>query len=164
MSVRRHALLRAASVSSSTIRDLERRRAMLGYDALSEIEQQVQIAINGTATATLMWTTATVDFNVSFAMAPEQRDSALTMPHFTYGVYVASAGASDDSTLGIAVQVNVRSWVRDADTRAVTGATVVIGAASGTEDTVEFSGYVHLSFQGFGAPTEPTPADLDIGT
>jgi hypothetical protein len=159
----KHGMQRAiASMTLGQIRDLEKRRAMLGVDELGEIENQFQLPISGEATATTTWASSVLTFDVHFVMAPEQRDSSLTMPHLTFGSFfgLVDPGDGDDLDVGISVDVSVREWTIDADTGAVTGARVVIGTTgSGT-----FTGFVHLTFQGYGAPNEVTPDELDVGT
>jgi hypothetical protein len=158
-------LVRGVSIDS--VVDLERRRAMLDADALNEIDHQFQLPISGVATSTMAWVTKTVEFDVEFVFAPEQRDSALTMPHFTYG---AVARAEVDTTIeganpsgALAISAVVLDWVTDTRRNVITGAQVAVGVMFSGNTTPQFHGTVHLTFQGFGALAENDEV-LDVGT
>lgn len=143
---------------------LDKRRTMLGYDALDETEQQFQLPIAGTVTTTMSFGVVNVTFSVDFFDAPEQRDSPLSVPQFTYGAFIDPTNQGLANPTGaVLVCACVSSWV--SDTRgAITGAQVTIGTCvPGLSGSFTFSGYVHLTFQGFGAPTE-NDAVLDVGT
>lgn len=134
---------------------LERRRAMLGYDALQEIEHQFQVPIEGMSGSVAAYTTAELAFDVDFFDAPEQRDSPFSVPHFTFGAVVDGAD--------VMVSASVKSWRIDGR-GAIVGATVTIGVSSpGTTTQTAYAGYVHLTFQGYGALSENVET-LDVGT
>lgn len=134
---------------------LDKRRAMLNYDALQEIEQQFHVVIAGTAGSAAGYGTIALDFEVDFFDAPEQRDSSLFVPHFTFGAFIEGAS--------LMVSASVRSW--DIDSRgAIVGAEVAVGVCNpGVGTPVAYSGYIHLTFQGYGALIE-NDAALDVGT
>ncbi len=160
--MRRGAINRAhrQAVISSPIA-LDKRRAALGYDALAESEQQFQLPISGTAQASLAWATAEVIFDVEFFDAPEQRDSVLAVPLFTFGAFIeTTVGSSENPTGAVMVTACVQEWNVD-DRGAYIGATVAVGVMASVARA--YSGYVHLAFQGYGAPTENVP-QLDVGT
>ncbi len=164
MSVARHSLDRASrGIRISAPLALDKRRAMLGYDALAETEQQFQLPLAGTATANMSFGTADLEFSVDFFDAPEQRDSPLSEPQFTFGAFIDPTEQTDNPTGAVLVCACVSEWVRD--TRgAITGAKVTIGTCvPGALGQFDFTGTVHLTFQGYGAPTE-NEAVLDVGT
>lgn len=135
---------------------LERRRAMLDIDKLHEMELQFQIPLSGTVDEGVYWSEATLEFEYDFFSAPSQRDSPLTMPHFTYGAVVSGESVAESNPNGVPyVTCAVVEYVTDAR-EAVTGARVAVGVSAPDGET-EYEGYVHLSFQGFGTPSE----DLD---
>jgi hypothetical protein len=141
------------AVSIEHVQALEERRERLGFDLLQELEQQFQIVISGSAGTTLAWTSRTLEFDVEFINAVNQRYSNLTEPHFYYGVKVAQL---------VLVTVNVSSYVID-DRDIITGANINIGVvAPGTAFAVAFGGRVDLTFQGFGAPVEYPQPDTDV--
>lgn len=156
MSVRHVAHRAQQDIRISSPLALEKRRAMLAPDSLVELEQQFQVPISGIASKIIGFGLTTLTFEVDFFDAPEQRDSSLTAPHFTYGV-VASFEPAD----GLLVTACVTEWITDAR-GAFTGAVVAIGASSGSESTSEYSGHVHMRFQGYGALTENIET-LDVG-
>ena len=156
MPVHVHAINRSVrALTVDTIRDLERRRHMLGFDALGELEQQFQLAIEGQAGEVIGWFEIPLTFNVEFYNAVDQRDSPYTIPHFTYGSVITSQTPA-------LITACVRRWdIDEQDT--VSGATVAVGVCNpGTDIATPFQGYIHLTFQGYGAPVENF-ADLDVG-
>lgn len=140
---------------------LDARRASAGYDSLQELEHQFQIPISGTAASGIAWTTVNLTFDVTFVFAPEQRDSPLAVPHFSFGPVVSGEPASgtvdpNNPDALVMVTAQVTDWSRGhSDT--IDGARVGVGAWSGGEDVL-FQGYVHLTFQGYGAVSEDTSA------
>lgn len=133
-------------ITVDAITSLDKKRQQLGFDSLGELEQQFQLAIEGTAAQTIAWEEREIKFNVEFYDATEQRDSSFTVPHVTYGAVITS----DDPVM---ISVCVREWNERSD-RAIVGATVAVGATNPGGSQVDFEGYVHITFQGYGAPTE----------
>lgn len=123
-------------------------------DELGEIEQQIQVAISGTAAETIAWATIDLVFDVEFLDATDQRYSNLTAPQFL------GYGASLTTTDPVVVSACRMLWIRD-DRDVIVGATVAIGAHNPGSTTIGFTGQVDLSFQGFGSlPNEPADPDL----
>lgn len=138
-------------IATGPVKALDKARAKYGIDTLGELEQQHQVAISGTAVAELAWADVDITFDIEFVNATSQRLSNLTLPHFTYGAVV-------DSATPVLVTAVVRSW--DIDSRdVISGCTVSIGVMN-PAGAQAYSGYLHLSFQGYGAPPEGDPADL----
>lgn len=163
MTVRRHAMQRAQNdMRLSGPIALDKRRAMLGYDALQEIEQQFQLPISGTTSGVIAFSSIDLVFDVDFFDAPEQRDSSLAVPHFTYGAFIDPTDQIDNPTGAVLITACVSSWVSD-DRGAITGATVTVGSCMPGGAAFDFTGYVHLTFQGYGALAENV-ATLDVGT
>lgn len=155
MTIRRHAIHRAQrEVRISSPLALDARRKALGYDALQEIEHQFQVPISGVAGGTAGYAATTLEFDVDFFDAPEQRDSSLSVPHFSFGAYVTGAD--------VMVSCCVTAWNID-DRGAIVGADVSIGVCSpGRTTSLAYEGYVHLTFQGYGALSENIET-LDVG-
>lgn len=156
MSVKVHALNRSIqALTIDTIRALDKRREMLGFDAMGEFEQQFQLEIDGEAGAIIAWFDVDVRFDIDFYRAEDQRDSPYTVPHFWYGAVITTETPA-------LISACVRAWdIDDSDT--VHGARVAIGVCNpGATVATPFSGYVHLTFQGYGAPVEGE-VDMDIG-
>lgn len=156
MSLSIHSIDRAITAGSvHNILNLDKMRAAVGYDQLQEIEHQFQIAIEGTATTNLTWEVFDLAFDVEFFFAPQQRDSPLTVPHFTYGASVTGETTDTANPNGVVgVLASVIGWSQD-DRTAITGSKLAVGVFCGgpsSDTTVDFDGYLHLTFQGFGAP------------
>lgn len=123
----------------------ERRARDLG---LSEIDEQFQLPIAGDAGSVIAWDSVTVSFDHPFHYAPGQRDSDLDVPQFTYGAVIESGSP-------VIVSACVTGWIRDEDDDAVKGAVVQVGAhLPGTSEAVHYGGFVHVTFQGYGALQE----------
>lgn len=154
-----HALERSIrSMSTDAILSLDARRTSRGYDQLQELEHQFQIPIWGIASSGVGWSSFNVPFDVEFFFAPEQRDSPLAVPHFSYGPVVSGVPSPDDAAPDpnnpdclVAVFCQVVEWARDPAMDSVVGAVVGIGVSTiGGQVDVRFDGYVHLTFQGYG--------------
>lgn len=141
----------------------ERRRAMLAYDELAERELQFQLPISGTVESIAAFGTVDLVFDVEFFDAPEQRDSPLRYPQFTFGAFIDPTDQGVGNPTGaVMVTACVSEWVSDAR-GAFTGAKVTVCACLPGGGGFAYSGFVHLTFQGYGAPTE-NDAFLDTGT
>jgi hypothetical protein len=154
-----HALERSIRrMSYGSVLDLTKRRAQLGYDQLAELDHQFQLPMSGTASTASAYTSLEVAFDVEFFHAPEQRDSALTVPHFTYGVVCAVTEQTTTPTgvsVGIMASAYVSEWREDPERQAITGAVITVGVNNGYSNiVVEFNGYLHATFQGYGAVAE----------
>lgn len=156
MSTSRHAVSRAVQqLAVGATVDLERRRALTGADALGEIIHQFQVPVSGTCDELPTWANVPLSFAAAFHDATGQRDSPYAEPNFTYGVMLTSATP-------VVVCAAVMSWTRRTDHDAIIGAVVAVGVFN-PDGKTDFDGYVHLSFQGYGAPIEDHDA-LDVGT
>lgn len=160
-----HALERSIrQLSTGALLSLDAKRTKQGYDALQELEHQFQIPIWGIASSGVGWATFNVPFDVAFFFMPEQRDSPLSVPHFSYGPVVSGVPSPDDAAADpnnpdclVAVFCQVVEWSRDQTNDAIDGAVVGIGVSTvGGVVDVRFDGYVHLTFQGFGNVVDDT--------
>lgn len=129
-----------------------KRRDELSYDSLNEYDQQIQVAISGTAGDIASYVLVQVFFDVYFLAGTLQRANNLIWPHFTYGSVLHTAKP-------ILIWANVMSWILDGVGE--TGNNTVVGAniqwGSMAPDFVSgapiiFTGALHLNFQGMGAP------------
>lgn len=121
-------------------------------DGLIEREEQFQININGVAEEFFSWSTVEVKFGNVFVNATGQRDSELTVPHFTYGSMI-------QSPVPVGILANVMKW-KKTDRDETIGCTLAIGVAA-TDQATKFFGKLHATFQGFGQPANSfNPEDL----
>lgn len=163
--VRVGAVARAArSLSIEGTRALDAKRAALGYDQLQELDQQVQVEISGTAAEVASSVVGQVKFDVGFVDATEQRWSAYTVPHFTYGVTILQLGDMKDGSPAIGVpQVTaaVLAWVERPGPVIIGAKLAVTAAFPGLKDeSIQFSGYLHCNFQGYGALEDNDSEDI----
>lgn len=114
-------------------------------EALKEMDEQFKIEVNGRAEEFPVWDQVDIKFGTTFVDATGQRDSPFDRPHFTYGAEITS-----DSPVGILACV--MNWKVN-DKGETTAARVAIGAVA-TDLSTMFSGLVHMTFQGYGAPVD----------
>jgi hypothetical protein len=152
MTLRTSAIHRSLTTMAIEVgRSIDRKRAANAAEALSEVDQQFQIDIGGTAGG-WAWETVELNFEETFYDAPSQRDADLDEPQFTFGSVLSSGPP-------MVVTAHVSRWKRD-DEDNFTGAFVRVGVwnpAAGTAAASfeRFTGRVHLNFQGFAAPSDP---------
>lgn len=141
MSVPRGALHRAVSDLTvgvaHAMRARDQRNREMGF---AEVQQQFQVRMSGTATATVAYAITVVEFDYPFYYAPSQRDSDFSRPHFWFGA---------EASTPISVSAVVTAWDIDPDNAAIIGASVAVGVLSQTP--VAYTGVLHLTFQGFAA-------------
>lgn len=144
MTVLDHDLQRSLhALTIGVVRSTQRRAARRNAEGLREFEYQVQIPISGQADTEAGWDVHEVAFASPFYYAPGNRASDFDVPQLR-------SGASLDAE--VMVSVHVSDWKRDVERSAVVGALVKIGvAAPGTAVAIDYSGVVHLTFQGYGA-------------
>lgn len=140
-----------AAMTIGTIRRYRERAAAVAHVRLREREQQFQLPIAGTAFQGIVWTKRRVTFDTVFFGATGERDSEFEKPQVNYG-FVIDPGDDKDPVLPIIPTLAVE-WLTD-DQEATYGCVLHIGVHSPTVDPVDFSGYLHVTFQGWGAPRE----------
>jgi hypothetical protein len=118
---------------------------------LAETDQQYQFQISGTAATLPAFTTLAITFDFPFHFAPAQRDSDLETPQMTYG------GVCDAFVM---LSAHVVQWTQDEDTGAYTAALVAVGCQAAVED-LDFTGAIHMTFQGYSAPDDTDTADIE---
>lgn len=126
------------------------------HDALNremgfaEVEQQYQVPIEGTVGVVPIFVSVDIEFDYPMHFAPGQRDSELDRPHFW---------ASAEMDRDIMVTAIVREWNVNSNNGAYIGATVKIALVAGA--TVNYTGRIHLTFQGWGALDETDSPEGD---
>lgn len=140
------ALARSLSaLTVGTVQAQQAREAELAYTKLGEMEQQLQVPINGDVKSSITIAQANVHWPYPFVYAPGQRDSGLKNPQFAFGVEIVSG-------FGVIILPTVTGWARSAE-GFFTGATVGIQAwFPNARKRLKFSAVLHATFTGYGAP------------
>lgn len=146
-----------SKMTVDTHKQMRSREDQNKYYKLTEREQQFQYGISGNVGLVPVETAIKIRFDHFFLYEYGYlRDSQLLEPQTHFGFTKLSAPA------GTVPYAHVASWIQDED-RNYVGAHVVVGvhnptiAASGAANVTAtaFSGTLHASFQGFGAPIDP---------
>lgn len=112
-----------------------------------EYTQQVQVEISGHASILWGYADIAVSWEHPFVYAPLQRDPQFERPHLSH--HLEWTGSQADLVVGHA---HVVSWLQS-DQGWYIGAKVRVAVmAPNTE--VDYSGVLHLSFQGYACPTD----------
>lgn len=123
-------------------------------EALQEVDEQFQIEIEGRAEEFPIWDQVKLKFNTRFIDATGQRPSPFDKPHFTYGAEVNT----DTTHKPVGVMACVTEWNVN-DRGETVGCTVSVGAVA-TDLSTKFKGWVHCTFQGWGAAPESIYGDV----
>lgn len=161
-SVKTHALQRSiGKLATSVIREQSGRDKRNALHTMGEREEQFQIKCSGRASDYPAWQEADLIFDQTFSAASGRRMSLLTTPQVTCGYEIETAFSEAPPVdavpgaviaTGVMLSAAVVEWILD-DSGNYKGARVAIAATS-PGDNVRFTGYVHVTFQGFGALTE----------
>jgi hypothetical protein len=147
-----HQLERSLSrMTLGVVRRVREVEAASSHLKLTEREEQFQIPIQGTAYQGIVWIKKPITFETRFFGATGQRDSELERPQVSYGYVIDPTDPSEPTA---PLVVSLACEFRSDDREATYAAVVHIGVHSPTPDPVDFEGYVHLTFQGWGAPIE----------
>lgn len=138
------------------IRRSREREASLAEGKLTERLLSYQIPVTGTAYQGIAWTKRKLDFDVTFHGATGDRDVPYDVPQVTSG-FVIEPSDEAAPVLPIIPTVAVQ-WIRD-DQEATTGCILHVGVHSPTPDPIEFEGYLHVTFQGWGSPRQDAGQD-----
>lgn len=123
-------------------------------EALREVDEQFQIQIEGRAEEFPTWDKIELKFDTRFIDATGQRPSPFDRPHFTYG-----AEANTDTTHNpVGIMACVVNWTVN-DRGETVGCILAIGAVA-TDLSTKFKGWVHCTFQGWGAAPESVYGDV----
>jgi hypothetical protein len=131
--------------SVGTIKAREAQVARLEAARLREHFFEFQVAITGTANARAGWSPISITFPAPMIPAPNERDSDFEVPQFIFGYHLTTATP-------VVIVAYVIQWVLDESDYTV-GARVNIGSFTpDLETNVDFSGFAHLTFQGYSSP------------
>lgn len=159
----RHSLQRSIrKLAIDVVRDRDRRTGGRQVNAADEREEQFQIQVSGLATDYPAWATFDLEFDTIFALGNGRRDSGLVRPHVLMGYELVDVlrsnpdtGHSDQVPEGVLLMAAVRKW-HFTSSLTIDGATLSVCAHAPT-DELSFRGFVHVTVQGFGSPSDAQP-------
>mgnify|MGYP000874607797 CR=1 FL=1 len=153
-----HQLQRSlAAMTIGVVKARDSKRANKIPYELQEGEQQFQLPITGTAQRGVTWAKKELTFDFLFYEATGYRFVPFDSPQFSHG-FVIEPVDDKEAVKPIFVSAMAEYVRRDLDD-AVTGAVMHVGVHSPTIEPVEFEGYLHLTFQGYGCPVETESGD-----
>lgn len=156
---RHHALERSlAALTIGMVKRVRDREASLAEGKLTERQVQFQIPMSGTAYQGVAWTKRHLHFDVTFHGATGDRDVPYNAPQ-VYSGFVIDPSDEKAPVLPIIPTVAVQ-WIKD-DQEATTGCILHVGVHSPTPEPVEFEGYLHVTFQGWGSPRQDATDEGD---
>lgn len=140
------------------VKGVQAHEQALARTALGDTVQHTQIDISGRVGREPYTFVLPVQWPIPLVYAPVQHDSDLDNPHFNYGIELPmlsqsplSAAAPTDHPI---ILCAVAGWLGD-DNGFTTGANVAVTSwLPGAKKKRAFSATAHLSFWGFGAPTD----------
>lgn len=152
MSASQHALARSLrALTFGVAQKIETKRNEGAIDHLQEREQQFQLPVGGTASpdpATAVWTESAIRFETHFpSEADGMRNADFDTPQVWFGVVVTSQQP-------VGVHACVRNWLRDEQSDVIGAVIAATAVAYGATTNVDFRGYLHATFQGWGAPED----------
>lgn len=128
-----------------TVQGASQRRMQRELEGLAERQDQFLVPVVGRGEEFPVWSEVHINFNITFVDATGQRDVPFDRPLMTYGAVVEEGGP-------VGLLACVTRW--DTNRRnEVTGCMLSIGAVA-TDHARSFRGELHVSFEGYGAPTE----------
>jgi hypothetical protein len=157
-----HALGRSIRrLAIGMVRDVDQRRTMKSQNTLDEREEQFQIAVSGTATDYPLWSAIDLGLDTAFSIATGNRNSTLQRPQLSFGYELTAVLRQNDALVwepvsdGVILSAVLRDYHFDS-AHTLDRATVLLCAIA-PGDELQFTGFVHVTFQGFGAPRETQP-------
>jgi hypothetical protein len=154
MSLDTHQLHRSLAAMAHDIRDrVDQNQQRKSQYSLRETECQIQIDIAGLSGGETIWKDVEVTFPERFYAADGKRDTPNDDPHYSSG-YTVESGPP------VMISAHVSEWITSGDDEYL-GARVRIGAFDTANTGEMFTGVVHLTFQGVGAPVDDEQGDYD---
>lgn len=147
----------ARSLAALTIgvqKQQEKREEQLAPTRLGNMVQAVQTPFKGEVGRTPTSTDVTVNWPYPFLYAPAQTDSNLQLPHFAPGIELL-----DLPPAPVIIIPQLHRWLRNDDEwtlGCVVGLTCWVPNA---KKKVKFTGILHTTISGYGAPTEDEDED-----
>jgi hypothetical protein len=147
-----------AALTIGVVKGMQAREQTLSRTTLSDMAQHAQIDIEGLVGQHPYSYMVPVSFPVPYVYAPVQHDSDLENPHFNFGIELGQAPSSALSAAAPTdhpiILCQLAGWITNGD-GFTTGANIVVTSwIPGASKKRKFSATAHLSFWGYGAPTD----------
>jgi hypothetical protein len=116
----------------------------------TDMTQNIQIPVSGVAWREPVWTQIEVSWAYPFLnrIDRSRTDSDLEDPHFNYGCEL-------QSDANVIIMAQIRDWIEDPETGWLIGAQVRVCAwCPQGRKKHSWTGKIHMSFTGYGAPSE----------
>lgn len=162
-----HSLARSVrKLAVGAVRDMNDRQAGAAIAGVSEREEQFQLAVSGVATDYPAWASTLLPFDTDFVMESAQRDSSLLRPQVSFGYEISRLERLDGplyvpvEDAAVVMAAVVRDWQIDGP-NLISGVRIVISAHA-PGDELRFTGFVHVTVQGFGTPREDDDNDPGV--
>lgn len=131
------------------VKGQQAREDALAPTRLGEMMQKQKLDIHGRVGSAPLTEIVTVEWPYPFVYAPAQRDDDSDTPHFNYGIEFEHVPSSVPH-----IMVAVIDWLSD-DDGFTTGAKLAVTAyIPGAAKKRQLKAIAHLTFWGFGAPSD----------
>lgn len=143
------------ALTVGVVKAREAREEQLAPLRLGNIIQALQVPLSGKVAEKPQRIEIPVSWPYPFVYAPAQTDSNLELPHFAPGIELLSPSP-------VIIIAQLHGWTRN-DEEWTTGATVGVTAwIPGAKKKQEFTALLHLTFTGYGAPSEDEDDEGDV--
>ena len=154
-----HSLARSVRrLAVGVVRDMNDRQAGTAIAGVAEREEQFQLAVSGIATDYPAWASTLLPFDTEFVRDSAQRDSSLLRPQVYFGYELTTLERLDGpmwlpaTDAAVVMAGVVRDW-QIVGPNLINGVRLVLSAHA-PGDELRFTGFVHVTVQGFGTPRE----------
>jgi hypothetical protein len=138
-----------SALTIGVVKGQEARRDALAPMKLGEMVQHQKLEISGRIGSSPVTTIQTVEWPYPFVYAPAQTDSDFEKPHFNYGIEFDHVPSSVPH-----IMVAVIDWLDDDDGFSTGAKLAVTAFIPGAAKKRQLNAIAHLTFWGFGAPSE----------
>jgi hypothetical protein len=146
------------ALTIGVVKGVQAREKALSRTTLGDLVQHQQLDIAGYIGKDPHTYVFSVGWDIPFVYAPMQHDSDLERPHFNYGVELGqqpttpmSAATPTDHPI---IVCQIVGWHDDHDGFTVAADVAVTSWIPGAKKKRQFTATAHLSFWGYGAPTD----------
>lgn len=154
MAATKHAIQRSiGQLAIGVARDVAAKERLAQPQQVMERAEEFQIKVSGLAADLPVWATGELAFDIAYTQAIGRRFSELVRPQISVGFeQTTGVGATAARLTPVFASLVVTEWSLTPDDT-IDGCTFA-AAAIAPGDQVQFTGFIHLTIQGFGAPLE----------